>query len=110
MRSYLYYRKATCFAILNVALIVLTKMTLVAETAGLYEARALTKCAVVGALLFVVYKITSIGARGRKLPPGMHSLSMNRGLSDAQLRKKGPRTVPVLGNEHQIPAADGHFL
>ena len=22
----------------------------------------------------------------------------------------GPPTVPVLGNEHQIPAADGHFL
>lgn len=22
----------------------------------------------------------------------------------------GPPTVPILGNEHQIPAADGHFL
>lgn len=57
-----------------------------AEVAGLYESKALTKCAVLGTLVFVLYQILSIGVRGRKLPPGMHSLSLNSGPSNPQPR------------------------
>ena len=86
--------------------------------------RAVVLCvAVVAGILYSTYRVLSIGRRGRGLPPGMVDLlcfaSRQRWKSGegdvcgtlADLRTNlGPRTVPVLGNEHQIPAADGHFL
>ncbi|KAK0513963.1 hypothetical protein JMJ35_003685 [Cladonia borealis] len=45
----------------------------------------------VGIIVYALRSMFTIGKRGRRLPPG-------------------PSTIPVLGNEHQIPAADGHFL
>ena len=87
MSSYLYYKITTLFAVLNATSTEQTMMILMTETVDLYEFKTLTKCAVLGALLFVMYSITSIETWGRKFPSDMHSLSVNRELSDAQLRQ-----------------------
>lgn len=59
--------------------------------------------------------ILGTGQRKSGMPPGRYLLPCHLVLPYT-LRKllltcwKGPRTLPILGNEHQIPAADGHFL
>ncbi|KAL9035720.1 MAG: hypothetical protein Q9214_006454 [Letrouitia sp. 1 TL-2023] len=65
-----------------------------------------------GCLLYSLSLIFSIGKRERRLPPGMFSSSQSYYTREETglLTRAGPNTVPLLGNEHQIPTADGHFL
>ncbi|CAF9929816.1 MAG: hypothetical protein HETSPECPRED_007462 [Heterodermia speciosa] len=66
-------------------------MLLAAASDGNGFGRALLGCVAGIGFLYGLLRVLRIGRRGRGLPPG-------------------PPTVPILGNEHQIPAADGHFL
>lgn len=72
------------------------------------RSRALLFGALLSGLLYGVYRILSIGRRGRKLPPGNFALFKCEKYGLVTII--GPPTVPILGNEHQNPAADGHFL
>lgn len=60
-------------------------------------------------LLYTIFSLFRVGRRSYGLPPG-------NSYPDLALREKrltlgkGPPTVPLLGNEHQIPRSDGHFM
>ncbi len=60
-------------------------------------------------LLYTLFSLFRVGRRGHGLPPG--DSDSNLALRDVGLTPdKGPPTVPLLGNEHQIPKSDGHFV
>ena len=60
-------------------------------------------------LLYAAFSLFRVGRRSHGLPPG--SSHQNLTLSNTGLTLcEGPPTVPLLGNEYQIPKADGHFL
>lgn len=60
-------------------------------------------------LLYTLFSLFRVGRRSHGLPPG--DSNPNLTLRDIRLTLgKGPPTVPLLGNEHQIPKADGHFV
>lgn len=60
-------------------------------------------------LLYTLFSLFRVGRRSHGLPPG--DSNPNLTLRDIGLTLgKGPPTVPLLGNEHQIPKSDGHFV
>ena len=65
---------------------------------------------VVGAIGLIASRLLlKVGHRPKGIPPGksfgiIHSMQIS--MID---HLQGPPTVPLLGNEHQIPAMDGHF-
>ncbi|KAF2205971.1 m-hydroxybenzyl alcohol hydroxylase [Delitschia confertaspora ATCC 74209] len=56
----------------------------------LFKAGSVVLLAGVSTLLFMLWSLLNVGRREKNLPPG-------------------PPTVPIWGNELQIPASDGHF-
>ena len=60
-------------------------------------------------LLYAVFSLFRVGRRSHGLPPG--SSNQNLTLNNTGLTLcEGPPTMPLLGNEYQIPKSDGHFL
>lgn len=60
-------------------------------------------------LLYTLFSLFRVGRRSHGLPPG--NSNQNLTLSNIGLTLgEGPPTVPLLGNEHQIPKSDGHFV
>lgn len=60
-------------------------------------------------LLYSLISLFFVGRRSHGLPPGRPN--QNPALRSVGLTAvEGPPTVPLLGNEHQIPKSDGHFL
>ena len=87
-------------------------MLLTTASEGTGPARVLVVGVVVTGILYGLFRVLSIGRRGRRLPPGSFCACGVQGpllYADIEM-SSGPPTVPILGNEHQIPAADGHFL
>lgn len=68
-----------------------------------------TFAATSSALLYAVFSFFRVGRRSHGLPPGSSNQNLtpnNTGLTLCE----GPPTMPLLGNEYQIPKSDGHFL
>lgn len=60
-------------------------------------------------LLYTLFSLFRVGRRSHGLPPGDSNPHLT--LRDIGLTLgEGPPTVPLLGNEHQIPKSDGHFV
>ena len=60
-------------------------------------------------LLYTLFSLFRVGRRSHGLPPG--NSNQNLILSNIGLTLgEGPPTVPLLGNEYQIPKSDGHFV
>ena len=69
----------------------------------------ITFAAASSVLLYAVFSLFRVGRRSYGLPPG--SSNQNLTLNSTRLTLcEGPPTVPLLGNEYQIPKTDGHFL
>ena len=60
-------------------------------------------------LLYTLFSLFRVGRRSHGLPPGNsdHGLTLT---NIVLTLGEGPPTVPLLGNEHQIPKSDGHFV
>lgn len=69
----------------------------------------ITFAATSSALLYAVFSIFRVGRRSHGLPPGIsyQNLTLN---NTGLILCEGPPTMPLLGNEYQIPKSDGHFL
>ena len=69
----------------------------------------ITFAATSSVLLYTLFSLFRVGRRSHGLPPGNSNQKLTLSNIGLTLRK-GPPTVPLLGNEHQIPKSDGHFV